>query len=242
MDQTIQMAIKIVTKLMNGEDVNRIENSGEFEAYLSDSDIFDYVNQFVEGFGLELIDDFGDGLYLSCGVNNKVFGYSNEELRKRLKINNNSELYMIYFILYGVILEFYADSFTPTYKTYLKRGELVHNIDQLLKNIISDIASFTSDDIKYDSFKQIAMLWDNMPILSSSEVEDINRIKVNQYSKAGYVKKLMQFLKEEKLFIEENDMYYPSNRFHALAQNYFRKKGSDIYALLNQNKRGMKDA
>ena len=86
MEQTLNTAIKIVTKLISGEEVSRMNQSSLYEAYISDSDVYDYVNQFMEGFQLELIDDYGDGLFVSSGMNNKVFGYSNEELRKRFKI------------------------------------------------------------------------------------------------------------------------------------------------------------
>lgn len=241
-DKALEIAIQITTKLIKGEEVSNNVNQNLYEAYITDSDVYEYVGQLMEGFELELIDDYGDGLYVSCGITNKTFGYSNEELRKRLKINNNSELYVIYFLMYGLILQFYSDSSTPTYKTYIKRMEIVNETDILLKNIIADINTITEDEIKINSFKNIALIWDNMPILPNNEWEDTNKARAGSSSKAAYVKKLMQYLKEDNLFIEDNDMFYPTNRFHALAQNYFQRKGSEIYQLLNNEYRRSIDA
>ncbi len=233
-NRALEIAIKIATKLIKGEEVSNIYNTSLYEAYNKESDVYDIVHQLMEGFELELIDDFGDGLYLSTGISNKAFGYTNEELRKRLKVNTNSELYMVYFLMYVFILQFHSDSSTPTYKTYVKRAELISETDLLLKKIMSDIDTITEDEIKINSLKNIALIWDSIPTFLNNDQEDLGRARIGNSSKNGYVKKVLQFLKEENIVIESNEMYYPTNRFYALAGSYFQKKGSDIHELLNK--------
>ena len=233
-NRALEIAIKIATKLIKGEEVSNIYNTSLYEAYNKESDVYDIVHQLMEGFELELIDDFGDGLYLSTGISNKAFGYTNEELRKRLKVNTNSELYMVYFLMYVFILQFHSDSSTPTYKTYVKRDELISDTDILLKKIMSDIDTITEDEIKINSLKNIALIWDSIPTFLNNDQEDLGRARIGNSSKNGYVKKVLQFLKEENIVIESNEMYYPTNRFYALAGSYFQKKGSDIHELLNK--------
>lgn len=234
----LEIGIKITTKLIRGEEVSNTHNTSLYEAYNKDSDVYDIVHQLMEGFELELIDDFGDGLYLTTGITNKAFGYSNEELRRRLKVNTNSELYVIYFLMYVFILQFQSDSSTLTFKTYVKRTEIISETDLLLKKIMESIDTITIDEIKKNSLKNIALIWDSIPTFLNNDQEDLGRARVGSSSKNGYVKKVLQFLKEENIVVESNEMYYPTNRFYALAGSYFQRKGSEIHELLNNELRG----
>ena len=57
----------------------------------------------------------GSHLYLSPGVNNRFFGYTNEELRSAMKLENNSELYLAYFAMLCLLAQFYnSDDQTRT--------------------------------------------------------------------------------------------------------------------------------
>lgn len=237
-EKALEVAIHITTKLIKGEQVSNTINTNLYDAYMSDSEVYDYVQQLIEGFELQLIDDFGGGLHITCGLNNKAFGYSNEELRRRLRVNNNSELYVVYFLMYVVITQFYSDSSTTTFKNFIKRMDIVSETDLLLKQIITELDTISEDEIKQNSLKNIAIIWDSIPTFLNNDQEDTNKSRAGNSSKTGYVKKLLQFLKEEDLFVEDNDMYYPTNRFHALAQNYFQRNGSEIYRLLNHEKGG----
>ena len=63
-------------------------------------------------------------------------------------------------------------------------------------------------------------MWDELPLVTSDE-KDKNR--ASRASRTGYVKLTFNFLQEQKLFIAVEDRYYPTDRFHAIVENYFEE-------------------
>ena len=49
----------------------------------------------------------------------------------------------------------------------------------------------------------------------------------------GYAKLASNFLGSEGIFTAVDDRLYPTDRFHAIAENYFEDNGSLIYQELN---------
>ena len=84
-------------------------------------------------------------------------------------------------------------------------------------------------DVEADSFKSLALLWDELPLVTSDE-KDKNR--ASRASRTGYVKLTFNFLQEQKLFIAVEDRYYPTDRFHAIVENYFEEYKGKIYKVL----------
>ncbi|MCR5610134.1 MAG: DUF6063 family protein, partial [Lachnospiraceae bacterium] len=203
--------------------------------------VYDTVHKFMDGFDMTIIDEYCDSIFVSCSISNKAFGYSNEEMRRKLKIDNNMDLYVIYFLIYVLIVQFYMDSQTPTYKSYVTGNEIIYAMDEMVKSVIGDEVSIALEDVSNDNngLKNIAIKWNNIPNYLNNAQEDSGKNRPGVTSKAGYVKKMLRLMKEESLFVEENDMYYPTDRFHALAQYYFQNKGSEIHAVLNSKKTTM---
>ena len=85
------------------------------------------------------------------------------------------------------------------------------------------------DELEEDSFKAIALLWDELPVVTSDE-KDKNR--ASRASRTGYVKLTFNFFVEQKLFIAVEDRYYPTDRFKAVVENYFEEYKGKIYKVL----------
>ena len=58
--------------------------------------------------------------------------------------------------------------------------------------------------------------------------EDKDRTKASRGSRIGYVKLTTNFLSSEKILTVLDDRIYPTDRFHAIAENYFEDNGSAI--------------
>ncbi len=72
---------------------------------------------------------------------------------------------------------------------------------------------------------------DELPAVSHA-VYDGEKTKASKASKAGYVKLTFNFLTAQKLFVENEERYYPTDRFKALCENYFEEYRGRLYQLL----------
>ena len=88
-------------------------SSSLYQEYNNNAEIYDIVHMSLKKLNLSIY-EYNNGLYVSAGENNRVFGYTNEELRKELGIKVNKDLYMAYFVIYNIITEFYTASSNTT--------------------------------------------------------------------------------------------------------------------------------
>ena len=112
---------------------------------------------------------YNNGLYVSAGENNHIFGYSNEQLRQELGIKVNKDLYMAYFVIYNTITEFYSDTVSSTYAEFVRVEDVIKNVDDTLMGVIDKRNGFIKNEIEENSFKQIAISWDELPVSTVSE-------------------------------------------------------------------------
>ena len=167
-NRNLEKALDIVSKLITGEELTeRGDNSSLYQEYNNNAEIYDIVHVSLKKLNLSIY-EYNNGLYVSAGENNRVFGYTNEELRKELGIKVNKDLYM--------------------------------------------------DDIEENSFKQIALSWDELPVIT---VEDTADVRAARNSKTGFVKMVLNFCVSQGLLMEAQSRYYPTDRFKALIENYF---------------------
>ena len=104
-NRNLDKALDIVSKLITGENVSeRGENAALYQEYNNNAEVYDIVHMSLKKLNLNIY-EYNNGLYVSAGDNNRVFGYSNEELRNILGLRVNKELYLAYFIIYNIITE-----------------------------------------------------------------------------------------------------------------------------------------
>jgi len=227
----LDKALEIVSKLIIGEEVqrNRGNNIALYEDYTSSGEVYELVQAITKKMNLSLY-EYNSGLYLTAGENNKVFGFNNEELKRILGVKRNRELYLCYFIIYNIITRFYSDSDTYTYVEYVRLEDIINSVDSSLSNIITNLEVYILNEVEENSFKAIALIWEDMPILSG---EDNIQTRAGRNSKAGLVKVIFNFLLSQDLFIEAEERYYPKERLKALTENYFREHGSRLHEILS---------
>ncbi len=217
-NRNLEKALDIVSKLITGENVSeKGANASYYQEYSNNAEVYDIVHMSLKKMNLNLY-EYNNGLYISAGENNTVFGYSNEELRKELGIRLNRELYLAYFVIYNTITEFYNDTSTAKYAEFVRIEDVISNVDKSVTGIIDKRAGIVLDEIAENSFKQIALSWEELPAISS---DDNTGVRAARNSKAGFVKMVFNFLVMQELFVESRDRYYPTDRFRALIENYF---------------------
>ena len=217
-NRNLEKALDIVSKLITGEELTeRGDNSSLYQEYNNNAEIYDIVHMSLKKLNLSRY-EYNNGLYVSAGENNRVFGYTNEELRKELGIKVNKDLYMAYFVIYNIITEFYTASSNTTYVEFVKVEDIVKNVDYSVSAIIDKKLGMIIDDIEENSFKQIALSWDELPVIT---VEDTADVRAARNSKTGFVKMVLNFCVSQGLLMEAQSRYYPTDRFKALIENYF---------------------
>ncbi|MFQ7575721.1 MAG: DUF6063 family protein [Lachnospira sp.] len=216
--RNLEKALDIVSKLITGEAVSeKSANAPLYQEYNNNMQVYDIVHIALKKMNLEIY-EYNNGLYVSSGENNQVFGYSNEELRKELGIKLNRELYLAYFIIYNTITQFYRQTEAVTYVEFTRVENVIKSVDDSISGIIDKRAGIILGEVEENSFKQIALSWEELPAATDT---DRSGLRAARNSKAGFVKIVFNFLVSQDLLAENEDRYYPTDRFRALIENYF---------------------
>lgn len=224
----LEKALEIVSKLLIGEEVNNSykDNISLYEQYISNGNVYDCVHMIAKKLNLSLY-EYKDGLYVSAGEKNRVFGYTNEELKKTIGIKLNRELYLCYFIIYNIVTKFYKDSAGYTFVEYVKVDEIIQAVDDSLRGVMRNIEIMTLNEVEENSFRQLACVWEDLPTATMDE------LRAARNSKAGYVKLVFNFLVSQQLFLENEGRYYPSMRLRALAEDYFEEYQGRLHEIMS---------
>ena len=227
-ERNLDKALEIYSALITGKDVSQSSKDTKdlYEAFYGNSEVYDIVTRLLKKLGLRLC-EYNDSIFITAGEGNRVFGYTNDELKRVMGLRLNKELYLVYFIIYTALLYFYKDSASYQTKDYVRLEDMINEVTERLTKLSSDDV-FDIDDENAESFKAVRLLWDNLPLLLSTDSE---RNKASRGSRTGFVKLCFNFLGDEKLFVENSDRFYPTDRFRALAENYFEEYKGKIYML-----------
>jgi hypothetical protein len=233
MDNKIcEKGMEIVAKLLAGEEISESgSNISFYQEYNTNADLYDFVHMAFKKMNINLY-EYNNGLYISAGENNTAFGFSNEELKRILGIRLNRELYLVYFVIYNIIIEFYNDSATTTYVDCVQVEDIIENVDNSINGIIDRKNGIVLDEVEENSFRQIALSWEELPAVSGVEQTGIRAAK---NSKVGFVKMVFNFCVMQDLMIENEGRYYATDRFRALIENYFDDYHGRLSELLNES-------
>lgn len=235
--RNMDKALEIYAKLTMGEEIKRshAENGSLYEEYYQNAEVYEILNQILKKLNLNIY-EYKEALYLSAGEGNRVFGYTNEELKRLMGLRYNRELYMAYYIMYQILLCFYQDSASYQYREYVRLEEIVKEVSGSLAVITRDLSVYAMDEIEENSFKSIALLWEELPVVTG---EDREQLRASRASQMGFTKLVCNFLLSQNLFVDVNERYYPTDRLKALTEQYFEEYRGRIYELLE---RGEEDA
>ena len=228
-DRNLSKALDIISALINGEEISRDSkvSSDLYDEYTSNGEVFDITNSICKKLNLSLY-EYEYSLFASAGENNRVFGYSNDELKKEIGIKLNRELFLCYFIIYNLITWFYNDTGSYTFNEYIKIDDLINSVDSTLGEMIKDLSVYALNEVEENSFKMISLAWEDLPVMVNEEAN----AKAARGSKYGFVKMTLNFLIKQELVIESEGRYYPKKRMKALVKCYFEEYKGRLYEIM----------
>lgn len=232
-NKNLEKAIDIYAKLMLGEEIRRGKGANKdlFEDYMQNAEVYDTVALIVKKLNLHIY-EYQDSLHMCAGEGNRVFGYSADELKRQLGLKTNKELYLCYFIIYQMILAFYSDTGSYQFVECAKISEIVEGVTRSLKKTVSELGILVENEVEENSFKAIAIVWDELPMFSQEESEEV---RASRASRTAIVKLMFNFMMSQGLFIEVEERYYPTDRMKAFVVNYFEEYRGRLYELLKED-------
>lgn len=226
----IKRSVKILGELLAGNKVGIESNKDLYNSFLSDSEVEEYLNLVCDELSLELY-NYEDELFISPGVENKVFGYSNDEFKKRMKYSfDNLEMYTSYFIMMTIVTMFYKESDYDTHIRRISINDIFKNVNEKMDalNNLEGISEISSD-MSYN-FEEIVKKWNGLRKMKinlndTENIEASDRGKNNQYA---FVNTVCKFMEGEGLIRIDTNMnsILPQKRFKAIVYNYFQNKDS----------------
>lgn len=230
--RNLEKAIDIYARLMMGEEIKRDSGSNRdlYEEYVQNAEVYEVLDMIVKRLNLNLY-EYNNGLYLTAGDGNRIFGYSNDELKRTMGLRYNKELYLCYFIMYQLLLTFYNDTGSYQFVECTTLPELLEKTTKALKKIIVKLDVLVQDEVEENSFKTIALLWDELPLNST---EDVLPYRASRSCQTGMVKLVLNFMVNQDLFMEAQERYYPTDRMKALTENYFEEYRGRLYEILKE--------
>lgn len=229
MSETLDDALSILKALLQGDEVSRSRNTSLYEKYRYSTDIEELLFHIAGKLELRIYSG-NERLFICPEVGSRLFGWSNEEIRKRIPyVSNNSELHMGYFIIMTLITMFYREAYPETSVAYIKIGELVENVSKRLETLvkIEDLEKVSSE-IQFD-FADICKVWQRLPDAREG-------ISGGKNDKIAFVETICGFLDREKLIVLDMNLriIYPTDRFKTIIWNYYedRDNRKDILSFI----------
>ncbi len=224
----LDKALDIVSVLITGGEIQRNgANASLYEEYSLGTDVYDTVTAIFKKLNINIY-EYNYALYITAGEGNKIFGYTNEELKKELGVKLNRELYLCYFIIYVTMTRFYKTGNGSTFTEYIKPEDIINGVDATLSGIINGLEILNINEIEENSFKEIALVWEDMPMVITEE----SSLRAGRSSKAGFVKLVLNFMLNQGLMVEAYGRYYPKDKFKALMENYYNQYKGRLYEIL----------
>ena len=231
--RNLEKAIDIYARLMLGEASRRDSGSHRqlYEEYAQNAEVYEILSMIVKRLNLNLY-EYNNALFLTAGEGNRIFGFSNEELKRMMGLRYNKELYLCYFIMYQLLLTFYNDTGSYAFVECTTLPELLERTTKALKKIMVKLDVLIQDEVEENSFKAIALLWDELPLNST---EDAGNYRASRSCRTGMVKLVLNLMVSQDLFVEAQERYYPTDRMKALTENYFEEYRGRLYEILKED-------
>jgi len=179
----------------------------------------------------------GGTICLSPGVANRFFGYTNAEVREKMRLRNNSELYLAYFIMLNLLAKFYnSEDQSFAARQFVPLEELEETITRHVQTVME--AAPDEVQIQEENFalnlRSVADVWLDLPPFDD-HVMSLNRARNNRIS---FLLRVMRFLEEEGLVqvLEEQEVRLLPKMEYLVIKYYFNSERKDyLLQLLAQD-------
>lgn len=220
----VRDAFQIFIKLLHRGEV---QDSDLYFAY-NQGDVRLILEEVVEKEAGVKIFAAGESLYISPGVDNPLFGYTNAQLREKMKLRDNSQLYLAYFVMLCLLAKFYnSDDQSLTSRQFLPLEELEENVTGHVQHVLEaqqeDVEEM--EEATQLNLSSVAELWSELPAFDDTK-KVLRRARNNRIS---FILQVLAFLEGEGLIqiIEDREVRLLPKMEYLVIKYYFHSQRKD---------------
>ncbi|MFD1394570.1 DUF6063 family protein [Kroppenstedtia eburnea] len=230
----VTWAFRLFLKLLREGEIPADER--EFHFAYQRTGVRDVLEHVIEPEADVKIFSTESALYLSPGISNQYFGYSNEELRKQLNLKNNQELYLAYFVLLCLFAKFYN---SEDQQGSSRQFVSIEELEKTVTDHITSIREAEEEDLAHIEesegihLRSAAELWLEIPSFDD-RVKNLKRAINNRVS---FILRVLGFMEKEGLLhvLEEREIRLLPKCHYLITHYYFnRQRKENLLQLLSQ--------
>lgn len=225
-EEDVRSAFRIFMRLLEKGVIE--ENEREFQYEYLRNEVRYILEEIIELEAEVKIFSAGGILYLSPGVDNRFFGYTNAELREKMGLRNNSELYLSYFIILNLLSKFYnSEDQSLASRQFVPLDELEETITGHVNTVME--AQPEEVQIQEEDFdinlRSVAEVWLDLPPFDD-HITNLSRARNNRIS---LLLRVMRFLEDEGLvqILEDREVRLLAKMEHLVIRYYFNSQRKD---------------
>lgn len=214
---SVRKAFKLYMSLIEKSKITKKDDPEGFLSY-DDPEISFITRIFEEEAGIMILRS-GDTLYFTPRTDNKLLGFSNEELRDKMGFSNNTELYISYIIILSIIIKFYnGENYNNKVRSMLKVEELESFITLKLESFNAMENGERKDKELNYNFSTISRLWLDLPTYD----EKIKSFSQSKGTKISFIFRTLRFLQEQGLINLDNESeIYTTEKLDTIVISYY---------------------
>lgn len=212
------------------------EDERDYHYAYQRNEVRQILEEVIEQEGEVKIFAVGGNIYLTPGVDNTYFGYTNVELRVQMKLRNNSELYLAYFVMLCFLAKFYnSEDQSLTSRQFVPLEELEETVTEYV-NTVMEIKPEELDEQeeKYQlNLRSVSESWQDMPAFDDS----VKNLKSARNNRISFLLRVMRFLEEQCLvqILEDREIRILPKMEHMVVKYYFHSKRKEMLLELLSN-------
>ncbi|WML26323.1 DUF6063 family protein [Neobacillus sp. OS1-33] len=228
-------AYRLHQSLMTKGELHKRKDPELYRLY-SDPEIREVLHRVFLPVDQAIIVKVEEKLYFVPEVHNDAYSFTNEELRKEVKLATNKEVYLTQFIWMNVISEFYGEQFLLTGETrsFIKVDEILNKV----KDLMGKFKKLPEEDrmdlaVQYElDIPGMLDVWDNLHEVTD-KVKDLSKSDKKDY---GFILKGLRFLENENLIVvKEQEEIVMTEKMKSIVGQYYHQETriNEIKKLLN---------
>lgn len=224
--EQIKESNEIIALLLTGEPISSTKHK-EYHSLLNmDFTLKELVEFTLANFGMRLIKNNKDSgsFFITPGINNRIFGWKNEDIKKTLSLKTNKDMYVCYFIMYIIFISFFKETGNVVAKDFILASDIVDKVTTVLQSI--ELKSISDDKNMNESFQIIKETWENKKVIDTEQTTESITKGILGSSQYHFVNKALFFMVKEDLLIK-NEMelsYSTTERFKAIVSDFYNEK------------------
>jgi hypothetical protein len=218
---TVETALLLLRELLKYPVVNKENNSGLIMRIQQDPEVLVLWQEVLEPtFGITLL-KAGDEYYLTTGIEESIFSYTNAELRAGLGVSNNTELYTCSFIVLTLLAVFFdSDDTTGPSREFITLTDLERQVTQNFEILAKRDDLEELENRSRVNLAEPARFWLDLPVKKPGAVRDKNTL-----SRWGYLLKTLDFLSEHQLVrMIQDRQVFPEHRLSSQVAHYYNHR------------------